>query len=89
MDVLESSTREKTPPRRSLVASHSHHRRKMNANLKVKLSVSGTQHTGSVPEEEVKGNLQTSSTNGSNSARALRGTIRTLVGATTGGSEST
>ena len=33
--------------------------------------------------------VQTSLTNGSNSSRALKGTMRTLVGATRGGSDST
>ena len=33
--------------------------------------------------------VQTSLTNGSNSSRALNGTMRTLVGATRGGSDST
>jgi hypothetical protein len=46
------------------------------------------QHVGNVPGQ--KGEyVQTSRTKGSNSSLALNGTIRTLVGATTGGKDNT
>lgn len=69
--MFESSTREKTPARRSFEAA------KVKDQFDTIEGLYGSRYA------------QTSWTRGANSSLALKGTIRTLVGATTGGSDKT